>query len=778
MLLCYLTLEGPQERSHLAELFWPGAASGLARLSTTLHRIRREAPDAVGADDVRVWSHVQADVQDLLASVRRTKQSWDLSLYRGPLLAGVALPSWGPELEEWVYATRERVAGQVRQALLLLAGESAAASDFNGAARYAEEAYLLPGASEPEPEELNQFYALLIAGSSPYAPRVREQARDYSIDLSLSAAEARAQLRSIFVGRHLELDRVAALRFGQWAWVRGGVGIGKTSLLQRLAARYVPARSGLPYATLEPLIGNVTGRGEDAILRHLYKSEGAVCFDDWEQMDPESQALLTRLRALKPPIKVVVGSKIAPPFAVDVQLDLSPLPREALEAHSKVWESTRGIPTLVRAHLCGESLSEALGTCLGALSEQAKRVYFSLALLEVPDPGLVRRALGLSAEDMAAALEVLYSAGLVSASGQIWPRQLAREQLENRPALLSSLALRLARMHSGKDAFLLFQTSKLLWEEGDMPAVQRAYLAWADEVLRRGFPKRATEVLDEIPAGEEVKILKARALERIGSYREAFDVLQSLEDSPKVVILRALLHWRLGDPETAYREASKAQKSTDLEVRAEALSLLGDLEWSYGDYEKAESFFRRTAALWRIAGHYEQSARALINVASSQIEGNVPAERVDKTLIEAQRAAEGVPELFLTILLNRAVAYERHGEPERAVKQLKEVITEAEEIGQTDIAALAWSNLGALLHKEGGMAEAEKAYEKALGLARRTGDRQLLGMTIANLAELTGDREAWEEGVQMLEQGGFTSLAERFKEDTFGQSFVSQASRE
>ncbi len=61
-------------------------------------------------------------------------------------------------------------------------------------AEKAQRAYLLPGAPEPEPGELERLFVLLQAGEHREAHEVRKEAAGYDLDLSLSVDEARAAL--------------------------------------------------------------------------------------------------------------------------------------------------------------------------------------------------------------------------------------------------------------------------------------------------------------------------------------------------------------------------------------------------------------------------------------------------------------------------------------------------------------------------------------------------------------------------------------------------------
>ncbi len=342
LLLCYLTHQGPQERRHLAELFWPDASNGLASLSTALYRLSKAAPDTIGADEQRAWSHATTDAQQLQTQLHNPNTPWQPHLYQGPFLQGIYLPGWSTELEEWIYHTREHLAANVQQALLRDAETTAATGRFPQAAQQAQEALDLPGAPEPEPEDLSRYYALFTAAQHPHAQRVQQQATDYDLHLDLTPPQARTQLQRIFLGRDNELERLAALPPNHWAWVRGGPGIGKTTLLKNLPATYLPARSGLPYATLEPLLGEMTTQGPETILKRLTKQQGTLCLDDWEHADQESQQMLVKLRNLRSSLTVVISSSESPPLPIDTLIELSPLPRELLEPHQELWETTGG----------------------------------------------------------------------------------------------------------------------------------------------------------------------------------------------------------------------------------------------------------------------------------------------------------------------------------------------------------------------------------------------------------------------------------------------------
>ncbi len=281
LLLAYLAVEGPQERRHLAELFWPGSRHAMRNLATVLTRLRQGADGAVEADGVRAWTSLDCDARVLLANLENGEHIQGLDLYRGRFLDGVFL-AWGSELEEWVYQTRECLAGRVREALMVLAEIDASQGRFKGAAGQAESAYLLEGAPAPQPQDLERLHALLVAGGGHRAEEVRKEALDLGLTLVVSKTEARDQLRSrhqqekrfgrsslperrtSFVGRDLELSEVRELLMQpdcRLIAVVGPGGIGKTRLALQAAKGQLEEggfADGVVFVPLEALTAAVS----------------------------------------------------------------------------------------------------------------------------------------------------------------------------------------------------------------------------------------------------------------------------------------------------------------------------------------------------------------------------------------------------------------------------------------------------------------------------------------------------------------------------------------
>ncbi len=250
LLLCYLALEGAKERRYLAELFWQGATDPLNRLAVTLARLRKADPGIINVDNERVWTELPTDAQGLLTAVEEGRYEEAVNLYRGPFLEGVYFEDWGSELEEWVYGTRDFLAGQVKVAQLVLGEAEAAKGRFRDAAKRAEAAVSVARTAGLEPSDITRLHTLLLAGGSPHIMTLQKEAETFGVELLKTPAEARDALRQVasnrrvvpnnlpgrstsFVGRERELVELAAVLANEDArlvTVFGPAGVGKTSL--------------------------------------------------------------------------------------------------------------------------------------------------------------------------------------------------------------------------------------------------------------------------------------------------------------------------------------------------------------------------------------------------------------------------------------------------------------------------------------------------------------------------------------------------------------------
>ena len=145
----------------------------MSSLRKTVMRLRQQAQGALeeGSDPLR--ASLECDARTLLTQLDAGELDAGVALYAGSFLAGLHLPDWSVELEEWIYATREFIASRVRGALLTLGERQAARAEFGSGATLAERACWLEGAPDPDPEEFLRLGTLLAAGQSPLLGRLR-----------------------------------------------------------------------------------------------------------------------------------------------------------------------------------------------------------------------------------------------------------------------------------------------------------------------------------------------------------------------------------------------------------------------------------------------------------------------------------------------------------------------------------------------------------------------------------------------------------------------------
>jgi tetratricopeptide (TPR) repeat protein len=564
-------------------------------------------------------------------------------------------------------------------------------------------------------------------------------------------------LRRVMLGRERELEVLLTLRPGDWAWLQGASGMGKTTLMHELEARedwvYLPARDGLPYATLEPILPGVN-LSEDALLYHLRQLEKSLLIDDHHLIDPQSRALIARWRTTRPNARVVIASHHAPDFRSEQHLELQPLNADALRDHPGAFENTNGLPALVGAWLRGEPLEHKIDTQLHRVTTQARHVHAALTLAPTPDRELVRRALDLSAADLAANLEQLVRYGLIEPGGQVRGLEAAKRNLHQQPELEARTALALARHVTGEQAFPLFKIAHGLWTEEDEPRVRRAYLDWAKELLRRGFPDQAITALEDAPNHNTVQVLRVRALERAGKYPDAHALVVDCE-GPEARALEAKLLWRLGKPSEAKRMAEQVMDGP-MEARAEALNTLGKLAHAAGKNEEALKHHQRAATLWHGLGEQILLAQSLNNVGIAMNElGMNPTGVLHQSVV----AAEADPSFQVHFFINTGHHYLRSNQYKSAESFFFKAAGLADQLNLIEPASMAWGNLGVTLHYQERLDEAEHAYTLALDLAQRSGDRMAIGLWMANLAEVRGDLEGWEEAANFLEESGWSYLA-------------------
>lgn len=247
-LLAYLSLEGPMPRRQLADVFFADAVDRRDSLATALRHLRRAATIEVLPDE-RVGAVVDSDAAGVLHQFDAFRYRAVLDAYRGAFLAGVEATA-GVELEEWIFETREAIAGRVRTAALQCAREAVHEDRLEDARRWTAAAIHVAGAAEFEADELAFALSLAQRLDLPEHAQLRALAAGYGVPLPRLEARALPPLaleppsslhRSTrFVGREAELATLDALLRGsreRLVTVHGVGGMGKTRLLERYVER-------------------------------------------------------------------------------------------------------------------------------------------------------------------------------------------------------------------------------------------------------------------------------------------------------------------------------------------------------------------------------------------------------------------------------------------------------------------------------------------------------------------------------------------------------------
>jgi len=250
-LLCYLAVDGPKTRRHLATVFWPNAKRPLNNLSSALTRIRERLPDAIQSDGNRLSSTLTTDVGVLSQAIERCDTETILRLYRGHFFEAADLRSMGLELEEWIFSTREALARSSSDALLTAAEDNRTVNDER-AVELAEAAFNIGRTVWTDSDAWQRCYELLSHHSTVSAERVRIEAAEAGVELvepprssghdSDASHNSSAVANGLF-GRVNELqllEQFMAGRYSGWLCIVGMGGIGKTALTRAFAAGFTP----------------------------------------------------------------------------------------------------------------------------------------------------------------------------------------------------------------------------------------------------------------------------------------------------------------------------------------------------------------------------------------------------------------------------------------------------------------------------------------------------------------------------------------------------------
>jgi len=296
IMVAYLAHTGSRDREHLAQLFWPNAKNPLNSLSSTLTRVRQEAPDALDVGNLQISTDWKTDASKMLSKLQAGRIDEGLALYHGPFLEGFRLRGVGVELEAWILETRDSIAATVATAAvehsraLLEAGNHAAAADM------AERVVESGGFGPIVLDNLDFLYGLLAGASRLAAQTLRSEATSagYSLDdVTLIRAEGQPIQPSNddwFIGRGDELDALAAAaKPGTIVNVYGLGGAGKSALAARFCNQSKDGTDFPGGCHLISLSGEVDTQPplQDAVLaalqRHRSSDHAASALSELEQ---------------------------------------------------------------------------------------------------------------------------------------------------------------------------------------------------------------------------------------------------------------------------------------------------------------------------------------------------------------------------------------------------------------------------------------------------------------------------------------------------------------
>jgi tetratricopeptide (TPR) repeat protein len=756
LFLTYVALEGSQSRREVADLFWADAADPLNSLSAALTKLRKLT--VIESDTSKVWTSYPSDAVLFSSLYANQKHQEAIELYAGEFAQGVEQEDLGAELGDWLFAKRDKFLTMARASLLALAETAASTGDYVQAGQLAERAFGLQPQDTLDIAEQRRFYQLFVASQHS----LQNQFKNSSAVFSLSLESAHVVFKQRFLGRQHELAALGNLGLGESAWIQGSSGMGKTKLLheleQRTAWRYLPARSGLPLSSIRPILTNLDSSIYGAVSQ-LLRLEGGLIFDDWQDMDSESQIVIQKILVQRPNLRVVIASNHPAPFRTDLNLVLGNLLESDLSELSGAFVATKGIPNLVSAFQRQEPLEIVLQKRFFSLSEPIQEVFLGLCLFEQPDLDVLRQALRLSAETLGQAIDTLVQNGMLGLDLIPNNKESAMQLVNAQKAKSAQIALALARRLKTHQAYVLFQFAKGFWSDADEIKILKTHLDWAKQLLQQDSAQRVLEVLQDCPDRLEVVLLRGTALEQIGRYQEAIDLLDGWQD-PEVEALLGKLNWRIGQTEKAELHSQAAAASRNPHARGSAMLILGILARNQNKHEIARGYFSKCVTIWRGLNQSKFLAQGLNQLG---IQHQILQKPNQLLFEEAFSLSQNDPQMAASICTNFGRIALEQKQYEAASQYFTQAIGLATQAEAEHNVLIAQMNLGVVHHLQGRYNDAYTAYKTSLQLAEKLGSLENIGLNMANIAELEGDFDAWEEAAHFLELRGLNSIAQQVR---------------
>jgi predicted ATPase/Flp pilus assembly protein TadD len=815
LLLSYLSLEGRQQRKPLAELFWR-EGNRMKSLSMALTRLRQGVGNVVEVSETWVAANLSCDAREVLGALDENQWQRASDLYQGAFLEGTVLEDWSSKLEEWVYTTREYLAGRVQEALLGLSEEAARNQDFDKAGAYAERAYKLPGLSGTELTNLKRLYPLLSAGRSLLAPEARKEIEDYGLTVSLSTEEARTSFKptsapslpslgSSFVGRDEELTELATLLSKpqvSLVTLLGPGGVGKTRLALQLAheqQKLSSFKDGVYFAKLETLsdpsllpssllneLGLIQQSKVDPFtqLRDFIAQKNLLLvLDNFEHL-VQGSSLLSHLLSHCPNLKLFVTSRerlrleeefvftlegLAYPQTLLEQLppgdaklsEAVQLFRERAQHVQPRFDITQNLAEVIR--IC--TLVEGLPLALELAASWLKTMSCQAVAAEIErSPEFLRSSFNTLPERHRSVKAVFdYSWKLLSAKEREVLRKLAVFVGGFRREAASEVAgATIPVLASLVDKSLLrvlpggrYDRHPLLFQ------FTREKLSDPNEQREteqnyRAFYLKLSQQARAHFYSPEAKTWLYRFDEELGNVRS---LLAKAESETGLALLTNLAEFWAS--RGLYQEArtflttflsASTDQSSALYIRG--LYTLADFAWEQGDFREAQRLLEQALPLAQTLADDHALSRILVLLARIYHYNHNDVSKA-RTLYEAAIAtAERVNNKAnkASALNLMAILVTGEGEFETALGFYQQSLTLWRELGHSHGVAYVLNNLANIYDGRGNYQEARQSFEQSLHLFQELGDREGVGMALGNLASIALKQGDYQEAKELYQK--------------------------
>lgn len=818
-LVAYLAVESsrPHERDTLAALLWPGDPPGVARkyLRTALATLRQAIGDATAMPpfllitrdalqfnpagdyelDVASFSALLTDVEHhahahgSLCDVCKAKLAQAAELYRGEFLHQVSVPgsmSW----EEWALLLRERLRGQMLDALAQLSAYHESRQQDDLARRYAWRALAL----EPWDEAAHRSLMRIFARNGQRADALAQFERCRRVLAAELGVEPAAETTALYerlraepgviepgpcgprttptlppraargnlpsppnglIGRSQELLRLChRLRQDvvRLVTLTGPPGIGKTRLGLQVALEMSEAFEGAYFVPLAPVqdsslvpvaimaalgLHETTGHSPEALLKaHLREQALLLVLDSFEHV-AGAALLVADLLTACPRLKILVTSRAPLKVRAEHQVPVAPL----------------AVPDLARP-LDRADVALTPAVALFVERAQAIRPDFTLSAQNTEAVAAICRRL----DGLPLAIE------LAAARTKLLSPQKLLQWLANPLTLLNTPMSDVSPHHRTLRAAITWSYDLLNPEEqfffrrlgvfvgGWSLEAAAALCAHVDIAMGERLasadgaplsPHHATnaEVLDRLGTLAEHSLVQQRTdadgephftlLETLREY--GLEQLHAHQETAAIQCQHAGYYMTLA--EAAATELTGPEQAAWLNrLEREHDNIRAALQWAntQGDLE---TMARLCAALWRfwqIRGHVREGWGWCEMVLAQR--GALPLHLRARVLYGASWISRQGRDLHVaTALLEEALALYRALEDERGV-------------------ASVLSALGTAHMYQGDAAQAVLLLEQGLALSRATGDQRQIAVTLSHLGWLARMRGDYERATPLLEE--------------------------